>query len=134
MNVLRRAVLPILASAAWISALEFGRNEWLVRSAWTAHYRGLGLVFPSGPVNGAIWGLWSLLFAAVVFAVSRKFPLCETAFLCWVAGFVLMWIVVRNLGVLPAAVLPAALPLSLLETFVAAWIVLRLSPARKPGA
>jgi hypothetical protein len=42
-------------------------------------------------------------------------------------GFVLMWMVIGNLGVLPAAILPVAVPLSMLEAFGAAWIIKKLS-------
>jgi hypothetical protein len=37
-----------------------------------------------------------------------------------------MWLVTWNLGVLPLSILPIAVPLSLLETFVAALICRRL--------
>jgi hypothetical protein len=41
----------------------------------------------------------------------------------------MMWVVIGNLGVLPEGLLYVAIPLSFLETFVAAWIVKKMSPA-----
>ena len=38
-------------------------------------------------------------------------------------AFVMMWVVIGNLDVLPYGILPYALPLSLLEVFGAAWII-----------
>ncbi|MBN1247713.1 MAG: hypothetical protein JXC32_08650 [Anaerolineae bacterium] len=70
-------------------------------SYWTSHYESLGLLFPSAPVNGAIWGLWSLLFAIAIYVISRRSSLLETALLSWFVGFVLMWVVIWNLNVLP---------------------------------
>jgi hypothetical protein len=103
------------------------RNEFIVKSYWTGHYEKLGLIFPSEPVNGAVWGLWSLLFAIAVFIISKKFSLLQTTLLAWFVGFVLMWVVIWNMSVLPDGILFFAVPLSLLEAFVASFIVKKLS-------
>lgn len=130
MNFLKKTVLPILSAAVWISISEFVRNEFLFKSYWTEHYEKMALVFPSGPINGAIWGLWSLLFATAIFIIARKFNTLQTTFLSWFAGFVLMWIVVGNMGFLPVRILYFAVPLSLLETFLATVIINKLSDNR----
>ena len=119
----RLKLLPVLLATLWISLSEFVRNEYLLKSYWTSHYSQLGLTFPSAPVNGAIWGVWSLVFALVIFVLARKFSQWETTLLAWVIGFVMMWLVIGNLAVLPFGILPAAIPLSLLEAFLATWIV-----------
>lgn len=125
----KKAIVPILAATLWISISEFARNELLFKSYWTEHFEGLGLVFPSGPINGALWGFWSLLFAVAVFIMAKKFSLIQTTFLAWFVGFVLMWVVIGNLGVLPAGLLYFAVPLSWLETFLAALIIKKFSAA-----
>lgn len=129
---LRRTALPILAATVWISISEFVRNELLAKSFWTSHYESMGLTFPSELINGAIWGLWSLLFAIAIYIISRRFSLLETTLLAWFVGFVLMWVVIWNLNVLPPRLLLVAVPLSLLEALVATWIVERLSPSSHP--
>jgi len=126
MKLWRKTILPVFLAAIWISGSEFVRNELLVKSYWLGHYKKLGLVFPSAPINAAVWGVWSFLFAIAVYLISRKFSLMETALLSWLVGFVLMWVVVGNLGVLPYGMLPAAVPLSLLESLIAAVIVKKL--------
>ena len=127
MKVVKTTVLPIVAATIWISISEFARNELLVKSYWTHHYESLGLVFPSELINGAIWGLWSLLFAIAIYVISRRFSLLETTLLAWFMGFVLMWVVIWNLNVLPPGMLWIAVPLSLLEALVATLIIERLS-------
>ncbi len=124
---IRKTILPIMLSMLWISISEFVRNELLLKSFWVDHYQKLGLVFPSEPINGAVWGLWSLLFAISIFIISKKFSLIETTLLSWFVGFVLMWVVIGNLNVLPYGILIYAIPLSLLEAFVAAFIIKKLS-------
>ena len=127
METIKKTILPILLTTIWISVSEFARNEFFLKSYWTEHYENLGLVFPSEPINGAIWGLWSLCFAIVIFVISKKFTLLQTALISWFLGFVLMWLVVGNMGVLPFGILPFAIPLSLLEAFLASLITKKLS-------
>jgi hypothetical protein len=133
MKFFKKTILPILLATIWISISEFVRNELLVKSYWTEHYDSLGLVFPSEPVNGAIWGLWSLLFAIAIFIISKKFKLIQTTLLSWFVGFVLMWVVVGNMGVLPYGILYFAVPLSLLEAFVASFLIFKLSGNKNIG-
>jgi hypothetical protein len=127
MKSLKKIILPIVLATLWISLSEFVRNEFLLQDYWTTHYAGLGLVFPAEPINGALWGLWSLLFAVFIYFLSRRFSLLETTAISWFAGFVLMWVVTGNMGVLPLGILWFAVPLSMLEAFLASLIVHRLS-------
>jgi hypothetical protein len=122
-----RPIIAVLLATIWISISEFARNEFLVKSFWTNHYHELGLTFPSKPVNGAVWGIWSLLFAFAIFIIAKKFSLLQTTFLSWLVGFVLMWIILGNLNVLPYGLLWYAIPLSMLESFIAALLIKRIT-------
>lgn len=124
---MKKTIIPILVATVWISISEFIRNTFLVHSNWVGHYQSLGLTFPEQPINGAIWGVWSMCYAIAIFIISKKFSLLATTFLAWFFGFVLMWLVIGNMGVLPYSILPIAIPLSLLEAFLASFIVKRLS-------
>ncbi|MEZ5870625.1 MAG: hypothetical protein R3D32_02040 [Nitratireductor sp.] len=130
MAIFRGAVAPVLAATIWISVSEFFRNEFWLKEFWAGHYAKLGLEFPSAPVNGMIWGLWALLFAIAIRTILMRFDLVSGALLAWLVGFVLMWVVTFNLGVLPLEIIPYAIPLSLLEAFVAAWLITRLTPGK----
>ena len=121
-----RPVLAVILAGFWVSGSEFFRNEILLKPHWLQHYDSLGVDYPSAPVNGMIWVLWSFLFALAVYWLSRKFTLLETALFSWFVGFVWMWLVIGNLGVLPFSILPLAVPLSLLEVFLAAWICVKV--------
>ncbi len=119
-------LIAVLLATVWISGSEFLRNEILFKDYWTGHYENLGLVFPSEPINGAIWGIWSLLFAVALAIIASKFSLLQTTLLGWLVAFVLMWVVIGNMGMLPVKLLYVAIPLSLLETFVASLIIHKL--------
>lgn len=129
MKLLKNTIAPVLLATIWISISEFARNEFIVKSYWTNHYQSLGLTFPSQPVNGAVWGIWSLLFAIAIFVLSKKYTLIQATLISWFVGFVLMWVVLGNLGILPYGLLPYAIPLSLIESFVAVWITRKLTQA-----
>lgn len=122
-----KTILPIFLATFWISISEFVRNEFILKNFWVKHYQSLGLVFSTEPVNGAIWGIWSLCFAITIFILTRKFTFWETILFSWLIGFVLMWLVIGNLGVLPFGILPYAIPLSLLEVFLATLILKKLA-------
>ena len=119
----RHPAVAILAAAIWIALSEFLRNEFLFKSYWQRHYADLGLQFPDAALNGAAWGLWSLCLAALIWMLLKRFSLIEATGVAWFAGFLMMWVVTGNLGVLPFALLLWAVPLSLIEVVLAALIV-----------
>jgi len=120
--MIKKITLIILATI-WISLSEFLRNNVLVKSMWVEHYRSMGLDFPSAPINGIMWGVWSLCLAVLIYYLLKKFTLLETVLLSWFAGFLMMWITIGNLNVLPYGTLLFAIPLSFLEVYVAALIL-----------
>ncbi len=125
-----RAILAILLAGIWVNLFEFVRNMVLLTRLWEVHYQGMGLVFPSAPLNGAAWAIWAFVFAGAVFALTRRFGLWQTTLLGWVTGFVMMWLVIGNLLVLPLGILPVAVPMSFVEVLGAAFICRRLA---RPG-
>jgi hypothetical protein len=127
MNFIKKIILPVFVATIWISISEFVRNEFLVKSFWINHYQNLGIKFPAEPINGAVWGIWSLLSAIAIFIIAKKFTLIQTTFISWFTVFVMMWFAIGNLGVLPFRLLLYAVPLSILESWVATVIIKKLS-------
>jgi hypothetical protein len=122
----------VVVAGIWVGLCEFLRNQFLLRAQWQGHYRHMGLVFPSRPVNGMLWVVWSFLLAGTAFAISRRFGLWQTTFLAWVMAFVMMWVVIWNLSVLPLGILPIAVPFSFVEALGAAFICRKLARPRAP--
>ena len=127
MHLIKKTILPVLAATAWISVSEFVRNEFILKQYWLSHYQQLGLTFPSEPINGAVWGIWSLLFAIAIYVLAKKFTLIETTILSWFVAFPMMWVVIGNMGVLPLGILIYAIPLSILESLLATVIIKKLT-------
>ncbi len=125
---MNKSFLVIIVTGIWVNVSEFFRNELLFKSYWVGHYQSLGLTFPSQPINGALWGVWGFVFAGMIFMLSRRFSPLNTVIIGWVMGFVLMWITLWNLSVLPTGLLVYAVPLSLLEVAVGAYLCKKLAP------
>lgn len=124
---MKKTILPVLLASAWIGLSEFVRNQFLLAGFWKDHYSSMNITFPSEPINGAVWGIWSLMFAIFLFVIAKKFTLLQTTAIGWFAGFVLMWLTIGNLGVLPFGILIYAIPLSILEVFLAAFTIKKLA-------
>ena len=123
MKFVKTTLVPVLLAGIWISISEFVRNQIIFPDYWVEHYFSLGLEFPAKPINGAVWGVWSMLFSVVLFFISRRFSWIETGLIGWLFGFAMMWLVIGNLGVLPLSLLKFAVPLSVLEAFLASYIL-----------
>jgi len=128
MNLRSQGIITVMLTGIWVNASEFFRNEILLKTYWVDHYQSLGMTFPSEPENGMIWVAWGFLFATAIYFISRKFNLMHTTLISWFMVFVLMWIVTWNLNVLPIAILIYAVPLSLLEALIGAYICKKISP------
>lgn len=116
-------ILSVILAGLWITISEFVRNEFLLKSYWTDHYNQLGLKFETLPINGVLWMVWSFVFAFFMYKLLKKFSLKETLCISWIGIFVLMWISSFNLQTLPLKLLYFAIPLSVLEVFVAGFII-----------
>ena len=127
----KHAAKPIALATLWIGLSEFVRNQLLFANYWVVHYEKLGLTFPAAPINGMVWMLWSCAFAATLYILSQKFTLQQVFVIGWWLGFVMMWLVIGNLGVLPYTLLIWAIPLSILETYIAVWLIFQLNTSHK---
>ena len=128
MNLQSRNIIAVILTGIWVNASEFFRNEILLKTYWIDHYQSLGMTFPSSPKNGIIWVAWGFLFAIAIYLISRKFNLIQTTLVSWFMAFVLMWVTLWNLNVLPMTILIYAVPLSLLEAFIGSYICRKMSP------
>jgi O-antigen/teichoic acid export membrane protein len=123
---MKNTIIPVFFAGIWITLSEFIRNELLFKSYWVNHFSSIGLVFETLPINGILWAVWSFVLAYVIYKLLQKFSIKETILLSWLMAFVMMWIVIFNLQVLPLLLLLVAIPLSLIEIFVAVIIIREL--------
>ncbi|HRX42670.1 MAG TPA: hypothetical protein P5315_07830 [Clostridia bacterium] len=118
-----RKILAVAFSGIWITISEFVRNEFLFKGYWTDHYNELGMSFETKALNGIFWFVWSIILAFIIMKVYEKFNFIQTLYITWLPAFLMMWITVYNLQVLPMKLLWFALPLSIVEITVALFII-----------
>jgi len=124
---MKKKIIAITVAGIWITVSEFARNELLFKSYWVDLFASLGLRFETLPVNGILWMIWSFVLAYVIYRLMQKFSFRETVCLAWLTSFVMMWIALYNLQVLPLRLLIVAVPLSLLEVAVAGLLIKKFS-------
>lgn len=124
---MKKTLLAFVLSGLWIGASEFVRNELLFKHLWIDKYESLGQVFPSSALNNALWAVWSFVVAGVLLFLVRNVRFIEAVAVTWITSFVMMWIVIGNMNVLPRGILWIAVPWSLVEVAVAGVISIRIA-------
>lgn len=127
MLTMKKTYLTVMLTTVWIGISEFIRNEFLLKNLWDVHYKQLGLEFKTLPINGLLWLVWSFLLALIINEILKKISIIKTFFLTWIMAFLMMWLTIYNLQVLPLQILLFAIPLSLLEIAVAILIVKKIT-------
>ena len=131
MDSSKRGILAVLLAGIWINISETIRWVFLVKACWIDFFESFGHVLPEKAINLVIWVIWGFSVALVIYVLSRKFSLIHTSLLTWFALFVLLWLVMWNMGIFPVAILVIVIPWSLVEVLVAAWICKKLLPQKK---
>jgi hypothetical protein len=124
---MKKFAFSALIAGIWINASEFLRNELILKQYWLQKYQTLGQSFPSAPVNAALWVVWGFLLAGVIAFLARRQTFVETMLISWIFAFLMMWVVIWNLNVLPVGLLPVAAPWSMGEVAVAVLITRKIS-------
>jgi len=70
--------------------------------------------------------VWSFFLAYLIYEFIKQFSFLKALLLAWISAFIMMWITVFNLQVLPLQILLYAIPLSLLEVIVAELIISKI--------
>ena len=123
---MKRFWIAVVASGMWMNLSEFIRNEFVIKHVWIKGFEEIGLSFPSAPVNGLVWVIWTFIFCAVLTTLNMRFNALRSTIICWVTGFGLLWIAMWNIGILPKGILYWAVPWSFVEVYVAAFICNRI--------
>lgn len=125
---MKQKIFAFLTAGIWISLSEFTRNELVLKSYWLKKYADLGIIFPSASMNNAFWGIWSFTLSGIIVFLTRRLRFIESVVVVWIMAFVMMWLVIGNLNVLPIGILIFAIPWSIIEVIIAAFISKKINP------
>jgi hypothetical protein len=118
----KNAIWHILIVSLWINIAETLR--WLLYSKayFLEHYQSLNLVLPFGPIYLILWLIWGILLSTIIYIISKKYTLLQTTVMIWIMAFLMVWITLFNLNVLPLSMLWLVIPLSFIDILVGVLI------------
>jgi hypothetical protein len=118
----RNAIWQILFVSLWINIFETLRWMLFAKPDIDMHFKAANLVLPNEPINNLLWLIWGIIIAVMIFIVSKKFKVLQTTFIVWITVYVMHWIALWNMAVLPINILWLAVPLTFINVLVGALI------------
>ena len=122
MENLKKAIWEILLVSIWINIFETLRWMLFAKPEIDMHFKAANLVLPNEPINNLLWLIWGIIIAVMIFIVSKKFKVLQTTFIVWITVYVMHWIALWNMAVLPINILWLAVPLTFINVLVGALI------------
>ena len=137
---LKKFIVATLITSIWINASEVFRYFVFIRPRVRDFFDYKNGIAEIDVSIFTIWGLWdTLLTAVLVFAVwlctqvymqAKKVILISGTFI-WASVFIIFWVATANMGLSEWSILFIALPLSLFEMLIGAWIAHTLLSKQK---
>jgi hypothetical protein len=118
----QKAIWQILLVSLWINIIETLRWILFAKPDIDMHFKAANLVLPNEPINNLLWLIWGIIIAVMIFIVSKKFKVLQTTFIVWITVYVMHWIALWNMAVLPINILWLAVPLTFINVLVGALI------------
>ena len=118
----KKTIWQILLISLWINIFETLRWMLFAKPDIDIHFKAANLVLPNEPINNILWLIWGIIIAVMIFIISKKFKVLQTTFIVWIIVYVMHWIALWNMAVLPVNVLWLAVPLTFINVLVGALI------------
>jgi len=118
----KKAIWQILLVSLWINIFETLRWMLFAKPEIDMHFKAANLVLPNEPINNLLWLIWGIIIAVMIFIVSKKFKVLQTTFIVWITVYIMHWIALWNMAVLPINILWLAVPLTFINVLVGALI------------
>ena len=117
-----KTIWQIFLVSIWINIFETLRWMLFAKPEIDMHFKAANLVLPNEPINNLLWLIWGIIIAVMIFIVSKKFKVLQTTFIVWITVYVMHWIALWNMAVLPLNILWLAVPLTFINVLVGALI------------
>jgi hypothetical protein len=117
-----KAIWQIFLVSIWINIFETLRWMLFAKPEIDMHFKAANIVLPNEPINNLLWLIWGIIIAVMIFIVSKKFKVLQTTFIVWITVYVMNWIALWNMAVLPINILWLAVPLTFINVLAGALI------------
>lgn len=118
----KKAIWQILVVSIWINIFETLRWILFAKPEIDMHFKAANLLLPNEPINNILWLIWGIIIAVMIFTISKKFKVLQTTIIVWITVYVMHWIALWNMAVLPLNILWLAVPLTFINVLVGALI------------
>lgn len=118
----KKAIWQILLVSLWINIFETLRWLLFAKPDIDMHFKGANLVLPNEPLNNILWLIWGIIISVMIFIISKKYSVLKTSFIVWITVYVLHWIALWNMAVLPINILWLAVPLTFINVLIGVLI------------
>lgn len=118
----KKSIWQILIVSLWINIFETLRWLLFAKPDIDMHFRTANLVLPNEPLNNILWLIWGIMLAVMIFIISKKYKVLQTTFIVWITVYVLHWIALWNMAVLPINILWLAVPLTFINVLIGVLI------------
>jgi hypothetical protein len=122
MTNFKKVFWQVLIVSLWVNIFETLRWILFVKPDIDIYFKSANLVLPNGPINNMLWLIWGIIIAVMIFIISKKYKVLQTTFIVWVTVYVMHWIALWNMAVLPINILLLAVPLTFINVLVGALI------------
>ena len=122
MKYYKKTVWQIFVVSIWINIFETLRWILFAKPDIDIHFKAANLVLPNEPINNILWLIWGIIIAVMIFIISKKFKVLPTTFMVWITVYIMHWIALWNMAVLPINILWLAVPLTFINVLVGALI------------
>ena len=117
-----KTIWQIFLVSIWINIFETLRWMLFAKPEIDMHFKAANIVLPNEPINNFLWLIWGIIIAVMIFIVSKKFKVLQTTFIVWITVYVMNWIALWNMAVLPINILWLAVSLTFINVLVGALI------------
>ena len=118
----KKAIWQILLVSLWINIFESLRWVIFAKPDIEMYFKVANHVLPNQPINNILWMVWGVIIAIMIFIISKRFKLLQTTFIVWITVYVMHWIALWNMAVLPIKILFLAIPLTFINVLVGVLI------------
>lgn len=118
----KKTIWQIFVISIWINIFESLRWILFAKPDVDTYFKAANLVLPNQPINNILWLIWGIIIAVMIFIISKKFSVLQTTFIVWITVYVMHWIALWNMTVLPINILWLAVPLTFINVLIGVLI------------
>lgn len=122
MKKYQKTIWQIFLVSIWINIFETLRWILFAKPDIEVYFKSNNFLLPNESLNNILWLVWGVIIAVMIFIISKRYKVLQTTFIIWITVYVMHWIALWNMAVLPIKILFLAIPLTFINVLVGVLI------------